>query len=314
MSALPVVGLLLGGPRSPILGVSFLRPPDVPKKAHSGMTTTASQPNPGSAGVPGGAAAPYAVKLPAFEGPLDLLLHLIRLNEVEITDIPIARICEQYLEYLELLRELNLDVAGEYLLMAATLAWIKSRMLLPPDGSEDEDEGLDPRAELVARLLEYQRFKEASEELAARPWLGRDVFAARGPEPQPAPEGEREIEVGLFELVEALRRALRSAPTEGRAHEIETEPITVRERMIEVMRLLETRESVAFEEALADERRARSRALVVATFLAVLELTRLAALRIFQSVGEDCVPRGPIRLVRMGIADGDWKARIADVM
>ncbi len=278
------------------------------------MSTPPSSPSPDLGALPGAGAGPYAVKLPAFEGPLDLLLHLIRLNEVEITDIPIARICEQYIEYLDLMRELNLDVAGEYLLMAATLAWIKSRMLLPPDAAEDEDEGLDPRAELVARLLEYQRFKEASEDLAARRWLGRDVFAARGPDLEPPPEAEREVEVGLFELVEALRRALRSAPAEGRAHEIETEPITVRERMIYVMRALESRESLAFEEALGSGERRLSRPLIIATFLAVLELSRLAALRLFQSVGEDCVPRGPIRIARMGAADEDWKSRIADVM
>ncbi len=259
--------------------------------------------------------AAYAVKLPVFEGPLDLLLHLIRLNEVEITEIPIARVCEQYLEYLDLMRELNLDVAGEYLLMAATLAWIKSRMLLPPEAGDAEDEGPDPRAELVARLLEYQRFVEASEELAGRRWLGRDVFAAAGCESEPAPEGEREIEAGLFELVAALRRALASAPTEGRAHEIETEPVTVRERMIAVMRLLETRESAPFEDALdAGEGRTPSRALVVATFLAVLELTRLAALRIFQGIDDAGVPRGPLRLVRARAADAAWRAQIADVM
>ena len=260
------------------------------------------------------AGSAYAVKLPVFEGPLDLLLHLIRLNEVEITDIPIARVCEQYLEYLDLMRELNLDVAGEYLLMAATLAWIKSRMLLPPEPGEGDAEEVDPRAELIARLLEYERFKEASEELAGRRWLGRDVFAAQGPELEPPPEGEREIEAGLFDLVEAFRRALAAAPTRGRAHEIETEPITVRERVIAVMRLLETRESVPFEDALADAPGPPSRALIVTTFLAVLELTRLAALRVFQGVDAGGVPRGPIRLVRAGEAGTDWQARIADVM
>ena len=112
-------------------------------------------------------ASACAVKLDVFEGPLDLLLHLIRLNEVDVHDIPIAAIAEQYVEYLSLMRELNLDVAGEYLLMAATLAWIKSRMLLPPSEEGEEDEGGDPRAELVARLLEYQRFREVAEELGA---------------------------------------------------------------------------------------------------------------------------------------------------
>src|SRR4029450_6177269 len=150
----------------------------------------------------------YAVKLPIFEGPLDLLLHLIRIDEVDIIDIPIARIAEQYLEYLELMRELQLDIAGEYLVMAATLAWIKSRMLLPPDPSSIADEGLDPRAELVARLLEYQRFKEVAGEIGERQLLGRDVFPAHAQGIPAAPEAEREIEVGLFELVDAMRRAL----------------------------------------------------------------------------------------------------------
>ena len=133
--------------------------------------------------------SPYAVKLPVFEGPLDLLLHLIRLNEVEITDIPIARVAEQYIEYIELMHELDLDIVGEYLLMAATLAWIKSRMLLPPDGEDDEGDEDDPRAELVARLLEYQRFKEAAGELGERRLLGRDVFLARARVPRRPRQG-----------------------------------------------------------------------------------------------------------------------------
>src|SRR5262249_41469602 len=149
-----------------------------------------------------------ATRLPIFEGPLDLLLHLIRQNELDITDLPISQVANQYLEYLELLRELHLDVAAEYLVMAATLAWIKSRMLLPPEDTEGDEEGPDPRAELVARLLEYQRFQEVAEALGRRPLLGRDVFAAPGRDVEPPPEGEREIEVGLLQLLEALRRVL----------------------------------------------------------------------------------------------------------
>jgi len=256
--------------------------------------------------------SPYAVKLPLFEGPLDLLLHLIRLNEVEITDIPIARIGEQYLAYLDLMRELDLDIAGEYLLMAATLAWIKSRMLLPPDGAEEEGEGPDPRAELAARLLEYQRYKEAAGELGERRLLGRDVFSARGLRPEPQPEGEREIEVGLFELLEAFRRALKAAGPSGAAHEITTETVTVHERMIVVMKLFELRASLDFDELLvAEEGRPASRAVLVATFLAVLELTRLAALRLYQSVSESGVPRGPIHLRRVESSGGSgWDGRI----
>ena len=136
-------------------------------------------------------ASPYAVNLQVFEGPLDLLLHLIRINEVEVTDIPIARVAEQYLEYLDVMRELDLDIAGEYLLMAATLAWIKSRMLLPVE-TDEEGEEIDPRAELVARLREYQRFKEAAGELGERRLLGRDVFDARSPGPTPPSDEDRE--------------------------------------------------------------------------------------------------------------------------
>ena len=118
----------------------------------------------------------YRVKLDVFEGPLDLLLHLIKKNEVEIVDIPIATITEQYLAYLDMMRELNLDIAGEFLVMAATLTLIKSRMLLPPSEDEEDDEEADPRAELVQQLLEYQRYREAALALAERPLLHRDVF------------------------------------------------------------------------------------------------------------------------------------------
>jgi len=256
--------------------------------------------------------SPYAVKLPLFEGPLDLLLHLIRLNEGEITDIPIARIGEQYLTYLELMREIDLDIAGEYLLMAATLAWIKSRMLLPPDGVEEEGEGPDPRAELAARLLEYQRYKEAAGELGERRLLGRDVFPAWGLRPEPPPEGEREIEVGLFELLEAFQRVLKAAGPSGAVHEVEKETITVRERMIAVMKLLEPRSSIDFDDVLvAEDGRPVSRAVVVVTFLAILELTRLAALRLYQSLSETGVPRGPIHLRRVEGPEGfGWEGRI----
>jgi len=263
----------------------------------------------------GGGASPYAVRLPVFEGPLDLLLHLIRINEVEITDIPVALIAEQYLEYLDLLDELHIDVAGEYLVMAATLAWIKSRMLLPSLAEEGEEEA-DPRAELVARLLEYQRFKEAAESLGDRRLLGRDVFAARGAEPEPVPEAEREVEVGLFELVEALRRALARAPHSGAAHEIEVETVTVHERMLAVMDALLGRDALAFDEVLVGPRgEPASLPVLVATFLAVLELTRVAALRLYQTLDERGAPSGPIRL---RLADetsaGDWKARISNWM
>jgi segregation and condensation protein A len=259
------------------------------------------------------AASPYAVRLPAFEGPLDLLLHLIRVNEVEITDIPIAQIAEQYLEYVDLLRDLDLDVAGEYLLMAATLAWIKSRMLLPPDGMAEDSE-LDPRAELVARLLEYQRFKDAAERLGDRPLLDRDVFRAVAPGPEAPPDAERELAVSLFDLVEAYRRALRAAPPSGAPHEVEVELVTVRERMLAVMEALGLRGSLDFEALLGRPGgEPPSRAIVVATFLALLELCRIAAIHVYQGLSEGGCPIGPIHVRVAGESD-EWCLRVAEIM
>jgi segregation and condensation protein A len=266
-----------------------------------------------------GAVGAYAVKLPVFEGPLDLLLHLIRQNEVEITDIPVAQIANQYLGYLELMRELELDVAGEYLVMAATLALIKSRMLLPPDGVEEESEGVDPRAELVARLLEYRRYKEVAELLGRRRLLGRDVFDASGAGAQRVPDSEREIEVGLFELLDAFRAVLERGEDEA-VHEVdlEAESFSVRDRVVAIMELLDRVESIEFSQIF--ERTISgppSRALLVASFLAILELARLQALSLYQGIGESGSPEGPIRL--RAVRDVDpaaphWRERISDLM
>jgi segregation and condensation protein A len=256
-----------------------------------------------------------AVKLDVFEGPLDLLLHLIRENEVDVQDIPVTAIAEQYLEYLALMRELNLDVAGEYLLMAATLAWIKSRLLLPPAEGELEDEGGDPRLALVARLLEYQRYREVAESLGQRPLLGRDVFEAGAATPEPRPESERELDVDLFKLVQAFRDVLRRARPESAPHAVETERVTVFECMRAVMQRLAEREVLAFDELFeAPEGRAPSRPRLVATFLALLELARLAAVRLYQSRSETGAPCGPIqaRLAPGGLA-GAWAERVAEV-
>jgi segregation and condensation protein A len=259
----------------------------------------------------------YAVKLAVFEGPLDLLLHLIRQNEVDITDIPIARIAGQYLDTIELMDELNLDVASEYLVMAATLALIKSRMLLPNESQEDED-GIDPRAELVQRLLEYQRFKEAAETLSRRRLLGRDVFSVIGPGPDRTPDAEREIEVGIFELVAAFRDVLDNSESAEWKHEVETEHVTVRDRMMVVMDLLEANESIEFMRIFDSPGRdgRPSRPLLVATFLAVLELARLAALRIYQGLSERGTPEGPIRMRRatLDADDPEWRDRITESM
>ncbi len=260
--------------------------------------------------------APYAVKLSVFEGPLDLLLHLIRLNEVDVAEIPIARIAEQYLEYIELMQEIDLDVAAEYLLMAATLAWIKSRMLLPTDPAEGEDEAVDPRAELIARLLEYQRFKEVAGALGEMPLLGRDVFRPAPLGPEGPKDGEREIQVGLLELLQAMRSVVEQARARDAIHQVESEPVTVRERMVAIMEALEGAGAVEFFDLFRDQHGQPVRlAVVVATFLGILELARLAAVSIVQGVSESGAPAGPIRLRATGgeLAE-DWVNRISELM
>ncbi len=265
------------------------------------------------AGAPLGAA--YAVKLEVFEGPLDLLLHLIRLNEVDVTDIPIADIAGQYIEYLSLMRELNLDVAGEYLVMAATLAWIKSRMILPPAEEDEQDEGLDPRAELVARLLEYQRFKEVADQLGELPLLDREIYAARHPDPDPTPESEREIAVDLVRLVEAFRRVLTKARAEAHTHEVEAESVTVRDRMVAIMEVLSEVPQIEFEQIFERAGGPPSRPVLVTSFLGLLELVRLSAVRVYQGVDEASVPEGPIHLRRVeSDSQIPWAERIAEIM
>jgi segregation and condensation protein A len=218
------------------------------------------------------------VHLDIFEGPLDLLLHLIKKNEVSITDIPIATITEQYLATLELMETLNLDVAGEFLVMASTLVHIKSRMLLPSGADEpDEDEGADPREELVRRLLEYQRYKDAAAELEQREMLTRDVFTrSAATDDEVGPRGFREISV--FELLGALKRVIDRLPKDS-VHEVTLEKITVREKMTRLLDGLRRQGRLLFE-ALFDE--VKSRMEVVVTFLAMLELVKVRAIRIYQ--------------------------------
>ncbi len=222
---------------------------------------------------------PYTVRLEMFEGPLDLLLHLIRKNEISITDIPIALITEQYLDYLKLMKELNLDGAGEYLLMAATLLHIKSKMLLPTSPEEEEEGGEDPRAELVRRLLEYQTYKEAATELERRPLLDRDVFIRTVPLETEEPEQEEKIDVNLFELLEAFRRVLERAKPEI-FHEVMLEQITVEERIQDILSLLQQENrSVAFYRLFPEQ---ASRKVIVVTLLAILELVKMKLVRVFQ--------------------------------
>jgi segregation and condensation protein A len=225
----------------------------------------------------------FQVALPTFEGPLDLLLHLIREHKVDIFDIPVSLITEKYNASLELMRELNLDVAGEFLVMAATLAHIKSRMLLPrteaATGELDAEAEGDPRVELVRRLLNYQKYREAARELAEHPLLGRDVFARhhvahpaeeRGPAPL--------VELSVFRLIEALDRVLKSilpAPS----HDVVREQVSLSAAMEQILSGLRLQPEVTFLSLFAGQ---RTRSSVVVTFLALLEMVRLRRVRVRQ--------------------------------
>jgi len=223
----------------------------------------------------------YRVQLPTFEGPLDLLLHLIEEHELDIRDIPIAFIAEKYVEYITLMEELNIDTASEYLVMAATLTHIKSKMLLPtpPADQEESDEAeLDPRAELVRRLLEYQKYKHAAEQLASSDVLGRDVFNRGLPAPQvdgPAPIAG----LSLFKLLDAFQHVMARAKATV-DHQIDIERFSITDRINELSDLLRNAQSLSFEELFVGQ---RSRIDLIVTFLALLEMTRLRLTRLTQT-------------------------------
>jgi segregation and condensation protein A len=229
---------------------------------------------------PEGAAGGYQVVLPTFEGPLDLLLHLIEQHELDIRDIPIAFVAQKYVEYITLMEELNIDIASEYLVMAATLIHIKSKMLLPvpPVDQDDEDElGLDPRAELVRRLLEYQKYKQAAEQLGGGDVLGRDVFV-RGL-PAPAVEGAAPLAgLSLFKLLDAFQSVL-SRATVKVDHQIDLERFSITDRINQLVDLLQLHKKLSFEQLFEG---ATSRGDLIVTFLALLEMTRLRMTRLEQ--------------------------------
>jgi len=222
----------------------------------------------------------YQVRIESFEGPLDLLLHLIKKHEMDIYDIPIAEITSQYLATLETMKNLNLEVAGDFLVMAATLLHIKSKMLLPQPVDEDpEEEEVDPRAELVRRLLEYQKYQDGGRMLDDLPRLGRDVFTSAVIPEVDDDEGEQGfLEVGLFDLVEALNDLLREAPPTV-FHNVAMDQLSVTERINEILVFLADRPRTGFSDLLA---RPAERSQVIVTFLALLELVRLRVVRLVQ--------------------------------
>jgi segregation and condensation protein A len=245
--------------------------------------------------------ADYRVKLEVFEGPLDLLLHLVKKHELDILDIPVSFITEKYLEYLELMRQTNLDVAGEYLLMAATLVHIKSRELLPtPDPAQadvelgEDGEELDPRQELIKRLLEYQKYKDAAVALGDRPVMGRNVFLRGGGMDAALPDNiSREAplaEVPVFKLLEALSDVLSKARVKL-THDVVIERLSITDRINQLVDRLQAEGTFTFVScfAFAEQEEASSLGQVkheiVVTFLAILEMTRIKLVRISQPEG-----------------------------
>ncbi len=238
----------------------------------------------------------WSVRLPVFEGPLDLLLHLIRVNEVDITDIPVATICDQFHAYLQLMEELNLDVAAEYVYEAALLIYLKSRMLLPRSADGEPGAEADPRQELVARLLEYRRLKEAAQSLAEVHRVRQGMWT-RGPAAAERSGAQDELDLGdvsLFDLLGAFQRVLaRYRREHPEPMVVPGEAFSVRDQIERYLALLEVGRSLDLVE---DLRRRSGRAEAVAAFLAVLELVRLCL------VGLEAGAAGRILLARTGRA------------
>ncbi len=215
----------------------------------------------------------YIVKIPVFEGPLDLLWHLVRKNKLNIFDLPMALITEQYLQYLEMMRALNLEIAGEYLLMAATLIYIKSQMLLPREEKGPEEPVEDPRLQIVEPLLELAKYQEAAKWLSQRSVLNRDVFV---PPPQ-IPE-DNHLEVSLFDLLSALKKVLHRRPPE--VYEVARARVILTQKIEEIMTILATKGKIYLSELLA---LAKSREEAIAYFLAILELAFREKIRLLQN-------------------------------
>ncbi len=249
---------------------------------------------------------------PPFEGPLDLLLHLVKEHQVEIFDIPIARITEAYLATLQLLQALDIDLAGSFLDMAAQLMLMKSKLLLPrtevaEDAASQEEVGSDPRAELVRRLLVYQKYKAAGEELGQRDILDRTVFTRRVRADRigggDGPEGLADISV--FKLIQALDRALKNAKPE-KQHEIFTDRLSITDAIARVVEVLRLHRRATFEELLAGPDAApHTRSAVIATFLAILEMAKLKLIRIYQASIDEAGAAGAEILVEAKDTLGD---------
>ncbi len=256
----------------------------------------------------------YKVKLPIFEGPLDLLLFLIKKEKIDIYDIPIAYITGQYMEYLELMKLMDLDVAGEFVVMAATLIHIKSKMLLPPEEEEEEEEALDPREELVQRLLEYKKFKEAASELGAMKERTKELYLRKGAGAKDkvvAEDGTEYFEASLFDLITAFRTVLSSVSKEA-FHQVIKDRFSVGDKIHEIYHRLADEARIQFTSLF---RNMTNKDEVIATFLAVLELMKMREVLVVQQdvYGEIEMIRNPeaikekaedLEVAREGEGDG----------
>jgi segregation and condensation protein A len=228
----------------------------------------------------------YSIKVPVFEGPLDLLLHLIKENKIDIYDIPISLITRQYLEYIEMMKELNLEIASEFLVMAATLIYIKSRMLLPPDETIETEGQEDLRAGLVQRLLEYQAYKEASATLREKEEAWANIFSRPPVDKDEIYKDEIAIETGpypylfdvnIFDLMAALKKILSKSPPE--AIKITRETLTVKDRIAVILDKMENEHTMRFDALFGGD---TTRLQIIVTFLALLEILRLRLVRAYQ--------------------------------
>ena len=285
---------------------------DAEADAGSGPPTPGPSPSPTSVGVGvgvgvsagagvGGAAGEVGarvceVALEEFEGPLDLLLHLVRRHELDILDIPISFVCEKYLEYIDFMQALDLEVAGDYLVMAATLAYLKSRELVPQgehvveDGGEDGEGGPDPREQLILRLLEYQKFKDAADRLDARPIAGRDTFPRGGVVELP-PVDAGLAPITLFRLADAYQRVLERARIH-KSHEVVMETISVAARMEQLTAVLIERDRFEFEGLFLErswQSESELRSMLVVTLMSVLELVRMGVASVHQPFGSETI-------------------------
>lgn len=216
----------------------------------------------------------YKIKLEIFEGPLDLLLYLVKKDHLNIYDIPIAKVTQQYLEYINLMQLLDLNIAGEFLVMAATLLQIKSKMLLPVDETtQEQEEQEDPRAELVRRLLEYEKFKQIAEDLRQRETDQKEIFKRSKVEIEKEIEGNKEVyfEASIFDLINAFSQALKDVPKEV-FYEVIKDEFTIEEKVHEILHLLLITSAVRISGLFS---KAKNKIEIIVTFLAILELIRM---------------------------------------